>query len=83
MATLKTEHDFDLTRNWYRKSVFLDELWHGMTVATLNSYIRQMKDSPTLSVSKEHTAMSLSTQKSLWRGLTTKLPISMSQRWRR
>lgn len=46
MATLKTEHDFDLTRNWYRKSVFLDELWHGMTVATLNSYIRQMKDSP-------------------------------------
>ena len=46
MAILKTEHDFDLTRNWYRKSVFLDELWHGMTVATLNSYIRQMKDSP-------------------------------------
>ena len=40
MAILKTEHDFDLTRNWYRKSVFLDELWHGMTVATLNSYIR-------------------------------------------
>ena len=65
MAILKTEHDFDLTRNWYRKSVFLDELWHGMTVATLNSYIRQMKDSPYASVSKERMATSLSTRKSL------------------
>lgn len=82
MATLKTEHDFDLTRNWYRKSVFLDELWHGMTVATLNSYIRQMT-AHTLSVLKEHMAMSLFTQKSSWHGLTTKLPINMSQRWRR
>lgn len=48
MATLKTEHDFDLTRNWYRKFVFLDELWHGMTVATLNKLYSSDEGQPIL-----------------------------------
>ncbi|MCO4640698.1 hypothetical protein Si004_00613 [Streptococcus infantarius subsp. infantarius] len=39
------EEKYDLTRNWYRKQVFIDELWHGMTMPTLNSYIRQIRNS--------------------------------------
>ena len=43
---MKTEKDYDLTKNWYRKQRFLDDLWKGMTVSTLNNYIRQMRSSP-------------------------------------
>lgn len=35
MIELKTKSDYDLTKNWYRKKEFLDELWKGMKLPTL------------------------------------------------
>ncbi|KGE57462.1 hypothetical protein MGAS2111_2196 [Streptococcus pyogenes MGAS2111] len=29
MIEIKTKSDYDLTKNWYRKKEFLDELWEG------------------------------------------------------
>ena len=46
MIELKTKSDYDLTKNWYRKKEFLDELWKGMKLPTLDHYIRQMRNSP-------------------------------------
>ena len=36
MIELKTKSDYDLTKNWYRKKEFLDELWKGMKLPTLD-----------------------------------------------
>lgn len=46
MNEIKQKTDYDLSRNWYRKTEFLNQLWIGMKTSTLNNYIRQMKDSP-------------------------------------
>ncbi|GHU40286.1 hypothetical protein FACS1894193_02330 [Bacilli bacterium] len=38
--------EYDLTKNWYRKTDLINELWHGMKMPTLNRYVREMKNSP-------------------------------------
>ena len=30
MIEIKPKTDYDLTKNWYRKKDFLDEIWKGM-----------------------------------------------------
>ncbi|HEM3590701.1 TPA: hypothetical protein U1C03_001883 [Streptococcus suis] len=42
---MKTEQDYDLTKGWYRKSLFIEECYKGMKIGTLNNYIRQMRGS--------------------------------------